>query len=231
MERHGYLERRRERLPDGTWTTVTYAYNNPAATSARRAREAAADAVREVGPGPVPKPGRAPRPPVPKPSTPPPPPVRATAPARVRAVPASPRRPPLPTPSAHAPAALHRSAADLLAGLREREPRLALSERDVRRLAPAVAAWLERGVRPDAVRHALTGGLPPEPLHHPAGLLAHRLTALLPAPLPTTSARPSVDPLQNCDRCDRAFRAPEPGRCGGCAGVVRRPIPHGGRLA
>ncbi len=216
LERHGYLERRRERLADGTWTTVTYAYDNPAATAARRAREAAADAVPEAGPGPVPKPAHAPRSPAPKPSAPPPPPVRATAPAQVRAASAGPRRQPLPAPSAHAPA-LHRTAADLLAGLREREPRLTLSERDVRRLAPAVAAWLERGARPDAVRHALTGGLPPEPLHHPAGLLAHRLTALLPAPLPSTPARPPVDPLQNCDRCDRAFRAPEPGRCGGCA--------------
>ncbi|WP_443071672.1 helix-turn-helix domain-containing protein [Streptomyces sp. WMMC940] len=59
LERHGYLERRRERLPDGTWTTVTYAYNNPAATTARRAREAAADAPPESGPGPVAKPAYA----------------------------------------------------------------------------------------------------------------------------------------------------------------------------
>ncbi|NUK54709.1 helix-turn-helix domain-containing protein, partial [Streptomyces lunaelactis] len=110
----------------------------------------------------------------------------------------------------------HRAAIDLLAGLRRDEPRLLLGEHDVRRLAPAVAAWLERDAHPDAVRQALTTDLP-DHLKQPAGLLAHRLTALLPPPLPAapTPARPR-DPLQNCDKCDRAFRAPEPGRCRDC---------------
>ncbi|MFI6280805.1 hypothetical protein [Streptomyces sp. NPDC050988] len=94
-----------------------------------------------------------------------------------------------------------------------------LSERDVRRLAPAVTAWLDRGAAPEAVRRTLTAGLPEVPLLHPAGFLAHRLAELLPPPLPTAPAtRAAVRPLplQNCDGCDRAFGAPAPGRCRDC---------------
>ncbi|MEU2155764.1 hypothetical protein ABZ532_12260 [Streptomyces sp. NPDC019396] len=203
LEKHGYLARVRQPLADGTWTTVTYAYNNPAAVAAQRAREAvtAAEAADVARPEPAPKP----------PAEPP-----APAPAPAPAPRSAPVRRPLPTPTAYAPD-LHRIAADLLSGLRVQEPRLTLAERDVRRLAPAVAAWLERGTAPDAVRHALTSGLPPETLHHPAGFLAHRLTALLPPPLPAgTAPPPPPDPLQNCDLCDRAFRAPGPGRCRSC---------------
>lgn len=50
--------------------------------------------------------------------------------------------------------------------------RLLLSERDVHRLAPAVTAWLERGVPAEAVRRALTTGLPSAPIQHPAAFLA-----------------------------------------------------------
>ncbi|WP_307826925.1 hypothetical protein [Streptomyces pactum] len=111
-----------------------------------------------------------------------------------------------------------RDAAALLADLHRHDPRLLLPERDVDRLTPAVAAWLERGASPDAVRHALTANLPPE-LRHPAALLAHRLTTLLP-PRPTGPAAPAAaprpDPLQNCDSCDRAFRSPVPGHCRDC---------------
>ncbi|MFI2348849.1 helix-turn-helix domain-containing protein [Streptomyces sp. NPDC019443] len=107
-------------------------------------------------------------------------------------------------------------AGDLLASLRGADPRLLLAERDIRRLAPYVAAWLERGIEPDAVRRTLTAALPVGPVHHPAALLAHRLTELLPPPLPASVETPRPDPLQNCDRCDRAFRAPDPGCCPAC---------------
>ncbi|MFF8786514.1 helix-turn-helix domain-containing protein [Streptomyces sp. NPDC015125] len=113
----------------------------------------------------------------------------------------------------------HTPAAALLANLRRDDPRLLLSVRDIHRLTPPIAAWLECGASPDAVRRALATGLPPT-LRHPAALLAHRLTELLPPPLPAASpaaptrARPA--PLQTCDGCDRAFRAPAPGRCRDC---------------
>ncbi|GGO47443.1 helix-turn-helix domain-containing protein [Streptomyces lasiicapitis] len=114
-------------------------------------------------------------------------------------------------------------AVDLLAGLRAHDARLLLTQHDVRRLAPDVSRWLERGVPPAAVRQALTSGLPQAPIRHPAAFLAHRLTEHLPPPLPTTPLRADgrPDPLQTCDGCERAFRAPRPGRCRDCRVVPR----------
>ncbi|EST27793.1 hypothetical protein [Streptomyces roseochromogenus] len=123
--------------------------------------------------------------------------------------------PPLPRPACPSPA-LIQQATDLLADLRRHDSRLLLSARDTAHLAPGVAAWLERDVTPTAVRHALTTGLPDEPLCRPAALLAHRLTEQLPPPPPlrTPAPPPTVrHPLRNCEGCDRAFRSPEPGRC------------------
>ncbi|MEU6864975.1 hypothetical protein ABZ924_17105 [Streptomyces sp. NPDC046876] len=114
-----------------------------------------------------------------------------------------------------------RAAAELLAGLRRCDPRLLLSERDVRRLVPAVSVWLERGAEPEAVARVLSADLP-DGLRRPAGLLAYRLAELLPPYLPPVTApaaRPYVppDPWQDCDGCKRVFRAPEPGgRCRDC---------------
>ncbi|MGW3398961.1 hypothetical protein [Streptomyces sp. NRRL F-5193] len=151
-------------------------------------------AVRETRAAPKP------REPRPEPETPP-----APAPAPAPRPPASPQL-----------TARHARAAELLCGLRAHAPRLLLSERDVRRLAPGVTAWLERGAQPDAVRRTLCADLPHD-LAYPAGLLAHRLAALMPPPLPVAPATPAAaGPLQNCDDCDRAYRAPEPGRCRGC---------------
>ncbi|MFF5855946.1 helix-turn-helix domain-containing protein [Streptomyces sp. NPDC012751] len=151
-------------------------------------------------------------------AAPPGPPARRTAtapqprPARRATLPA------VPKPAYPAPALLQ-AATDLLAGLRRTDPRLLLSATDTEHLAPGVAAWLEREVTPGAVRHALTGDLPPEPLVRPAALLAHRLAARIP-PLPpfrAPEAPPAVrHPLRTCEGCERAFRAPEPGRCRDC---------------
>ncbi|MEU1128199.1 helix-turn-helix domain-containing protein, partial [Streptomyces sp. NPDC005899] len=127
---------------------------------------------------------------------------------------------PLPRPRAGTPE-LYRAAAALLADLRRHTPQLVLSERGVEALAPGVAAWFERDARPDSVRHALTTDLP-VPLKHPAKLLRHRITALLPPPLPGAGDLTPVHrgavviPLQNCDTCDRAFRSRRPGHCRGC---------------
>ncbi|MFI5548150.1 hypothetical protein ACIA6E_30715 [Streptomyces sp. NPDC051815] len=153
---------------------------------------------------------------------------------RVHRPPPGPQFAPGPVPAAPAPAfplaapeaAPPHPAAELLAGLRRRDPRLLLAERDVARLAPGVAAWLERGLDAEAVARTLSRDLP-EPLRNPAGVLAYRLGALLPPrlpPLPGPAARPHPDrityPMQNCDGCDRGFRAPEPGRCGDCPQVA-----------
>ncbi|MCT4354790.1 helix-turn-helix domain-containing protein [Streptomyces sp. Je 1-79] len=130
---------------------------------------------------------------------------------RHRALPAVPQ-PVYPTPD------LLQTALGVLSGLRRTDPRLLISTTDAGHLVPGVAAWLERDLTPEAVHRALTTALPPEPLHRPAALLAHRLTAQLP-PLPPfrTPENPAArHPLQNCDICDRAYRAPEPGTCGAC---------------
>ncbi|MFF8291530.1 helix-turn-helix domain-containing protein [Streptomyces sp. NPDC016309] len=127
--------------------------------------------------------------------------------------------PAVPQPAYPAPDLL-RTALGVLSGLRREDRRLLLSATDADHLVPGVAAWLERDLGPEAVQRALTTDLPPEPLHRPAALLAHRLAARLP-PLPAfrTPDTPAAvrHPLQNCDLCDRAFRGPEPGTCGACA--------------
>lgn len=207
LEHHGFLRRTRERGRGGRFVMRTESYNHPEAVRRAGAAPAATSApapapalapdpeppVREAALTPVPEP--APRL-VPPPTAPKPPP------------------PPLPVPSKRS-AALFGEAARLLAGLQATAPLFVLSEADVERLAPGVAAWLERGMRPDAVRGALTDD-PPVPLRHPAKLVRHRLIALLPPPLP---APVLVVPLQNCDDCDRAFRSSAPGCCGECSEV------------
>ncbi|MFD0355416.1 helix-turn-helix domain-containing protein [Streptomyces sp. NPDC127110] len=125
-----------------------------------------------------------------------------------------------PAPEPEPEPAARQDAADLLARLRGDDPRLLLAERDVRRLAPGVAAWLDRGAEPEAVRQALVTGLPAD-LRSPAAVIAYRLRAAIPprmptAPPPTVYAARRPDPWQNCDGCERAFRAPEPGRCRDC---------------
>ncbi|MET9293865.1 hypothetical protein [Streptomyces sp. NPDC003077] len=304
LEDCGYLERARERTPDGRIVTRTTYYNHPEATRARRAGEPHVPERPGTGGKPErPAPGHLPapmadtphRPSRPTNAAPPPPPPappghspssqpsvseapeapssaapRTTltnngesphpqadppsalddsrtspgpapsdfAPSMPFAPPEPPdTRPPTP-PSTPAPAPPPRRASSplprpstpdqdradtataLLINLRHADRRLLLSERDVRRLAPAVAAWLERGAAPDAVRGVLITALPGD-LRQPAALLGHRLTALLPpAPTPTPTppapSQPSGHPFDNCDMCDRAIRANGPKRCRDC---------------
>ncbi|MGY0068417.1 helix-turn-helix domain-containing protein [Streptomyces sp. QTS137] len=194
LETHGYLRRTRERTPTGRIVTRTVSCNQPG----RR------DAPSE--------PGEAPNPPARPPTR------RAAAapqqePPRRRALPA------VPKPGYTSPDLLQ-AATDVLAGLRREDPRLLLSATDAEHLAPGVVAWLERELTPAAVRRALAGDLPLEPLVRPAAFLAHRLTAKLP-PLPPYRApeqpRPVRHPLRNCDTCDHAYRGPDPHHCQGCA--------------
>ncbi|MFI0931191.1 hypothetical protein ACH4RG_05565 [Streptomyces sp. NPDC021019] len=184
--------------------------------------------VLAAAPQPVHVPAAAPEPEAPLATPPPcapaPPPQQSAAPLFVPLVPTptAPKPPPrpLPQPRELTPE-LHRAATALLADLRRHTPEFTLSEYDLQQLAPAVAAWLEREARPDAIRHALTND-PPHPLRHPAKLLRHRLTALLPPPLPGAHdltvhvRRVTITPFQTCDGCERAFRSSTPGRCRDC---------------
>ncbi|MEV8450651.1 hypothetical protein [Streptomyces parvus] len=174
-------------------------------------------------PAPDPEPEQAPAPPLPPASlpVPPPPPPPPFVPLVPPPTAPKPPRPPLPQPS-ELTAELDRAATALLSDLRRHAPQFTLSEDDIRQLAPAVATWLERDAHPDTIRRTLTDDLP-QPLRHPVKLLKHRLTALLPPPLPgardlVVPARPRivVTPFQTCDDCDRAFRSPTPGHCRDC---------------
>ncbi|MER6052625.1 helix-turn-helix domain-containing protein [Streptomyces sp. NPDC001793] len=195
LEAAGYLKRTRERLPSGRVVTRTVSYNQPGAAPHGSVSRPVTRPVSRPAPRPAdraPRPTREPRP--------------------------TPTRAPLPAPRRPSPDGT-RLAHRILVELRRDDPRLLLSEADVARLAPAVSAWLEREAPPDAVRRTLAADLP-SGLRSPAALLAHRLTASLPPPLPAAapaSARP--DPLQNCDGCERAFRAPQPGLCRDCLHV------------
>lgn len=235
LEQHGFLRRTRERVGGGKLATRTESYNHPEAAVRGRGRERVTAPVPEAVPAPeaVPEPEvlpavaaepvtaaepvRVPAP-VPEPvhvavPEPAPVPVDPVSVPRLVPTPTAPRKPRLPLPSPQHPTeTLYAAAADLLAGLPRTAPAFLLTEEDVRGLIPGVAAWLERGARPDAVRAAITED-PPVPLRHPAKLLRHRLAALLPPPLP---AAVPVVPLQNCDDCDRAFRSSVPGCCREC---------------
>ncbi|MFI5745468.1 helix-turn-helix domain-containing protein [Streptomyces sp. NPDC051644] len=192
LEAHGYLGRTRERLPNGRVITRTCSYNQPRSTTPHK----------PSAPKRRPRPVQAP-PPVPTPH-PEPPHVPA---------PTAPKPPPPPLPQPHnALPQRHHAAIALLTDLHRRTPHITLTEKDIHQLAPAVATWLERGATPTTIRHTLTNDLP-RPLKHPAKLLRHRLTHLLPPP---TIATHQPTPLQNCNHCDRAFRSPTPGNCRDC---------------
>ncbi|MFI2084847.1 hypothetical protein ACH43Y_31350, partial [Streptomyces rubiginosohelvolus] len=249
LEAHGYLRRVRDRLPSGRIITRTVFCNRPAALlHPRRPAEAPPQPAKpEPAPAPAPVPMQEPAPasvpmqePAPAPvchptAAPPAPevPVAPVAPPAPSAplfvprvppptAPKAPRRP-LPQPSGLTPE-LDRAATTFLSDLHRHAPQFTLSEDDVRRLVPGVAAWLERAARPDAIRRALTDD-PPHPLKHPAKLLAHRLTELLPPVPPGVDALAALDrprprftvtPFQTCEDCDRAFRSPTPGHCRDC---------------
>ncbi|MFH9138301.1 hypothetical protein [Streptomyces sp. NPDC017524] len=183
-------------------------------------------------PSPAPAPAPSPSQDMPEPPPVPPPPSLATPPppspppplfVPLVPNPTAPKPPPPPLPQPDEPTPeLDRAATALLSDLRRHTPELTLSEADVRQLAPGVAAWLERAAHPDAIRRTLTTDLP-HPLRRPALLLKHRLTALLPPPLPgvrdlAAPIRPriTITPFQTCDDCDRAFRSPTPGHCRDC---------------
>ncbi|MGY0017827.1 helix-turn-helix domain-containing protein [Streptomyces sp. cg35] len=195
LEEHGYLERVKERLPSGRIITRTTSYNKPPHLRGQD----------EQLPPPEPHPAEAPR------AEPQP---RAPRPQRRRL------RTPQPDPQDPDPEPLRTAAADLLAGLRTHDSRLFLTEQDVRRLAPAAAAWLERGMAPIDVQRALAAGLPAEPVVRPASLVAFRLKNFLPPALPPAPHVPRPLPLQNCDGCDRAFRAAGPGECRDCSAAA-----------
>ncbi|WP_043494445.1 hypothetical protein [Streptomyces viridosporus] len=253
LEAHGYLERVREHTEAGRLVTRTYLHHTPlpgraaassvpapvraagraAVNCARsRTRDSAAgtgtgDTLQEddQAPGEPVVPVLPVAPVLPSASVAPAFPVAPDMPVDVSDAPV----PVVPSRDSVRPGRWHEEAVTLLAGLRRADERLTLSLRDVNRLAPSVVEWLERGVTSAAVHRTLTADLPVV-MKHPAGVIAYRLRALLPPPLPAapapspstaahtggTAHRPHRHPFQDCDGCERVFRAPEPGRCRDC---------------
>ncbi|MFJ6696075.1 helix-turn-helix domain-containing protein [Streptomyces sp. NPDC091272] len=245
LEAAGYLSRDRVRLPNGQVVTRTVFRNQPDATPAptpaqapvpapadpaevREHRPARAPVVAPPHPVDVPQRETTPAPdelpplwagfedaPSPQPQQQPSAPATPERPARPTH-PTRPTRPKLspPTPRTFDPER-DQAARDLLVSLRVDDPRLTLADRDVHRLGPAVASWLERSVAPEAVRQELLKGLPDRP-GSPRALIEHRLTVNMPGALPPAPVVLRPDPMQDCDGCGRVFRAPGPGRCRDC---------------
>ncbi|MFD3957461.1 MULTISPECIES: hypothetical protein [Streptomyces] len=250
LEAHGYLQRTRVRLPNGRMVTRTVFCNHPEALLrprpaevSKRGPDLVAAPVAVSVPAHIPAPAPAPAPPhvtAPAPEThqaPAPSPVTRQSVTAHRPVstpclvppPTAPKAPPrrLPQPRELTPG-LQQAAVALLSDLRRHAPGLVLSEADIERLTPATATWLERDAHPDTIRRALTTDLP-QPVKYPAKFVRHRLTVLLPPPLPGTEelapARPRtvVIPLQTCEGCERAFRSRTPSLCRDCRTACEQP--------
>ncbi|SFD59042.1 hypothetical protein [Streptomyces aidingensis] len=192
LEAEGYLVRCRERAGDGTVRTRYVVHHRPGTAS-------------DTHVVPAPRPRTRPRP--------------LSAPAANLPAPS-----PAPGPQAEPapePEPTSDQAAAVLLGLRARDPRLCLSERETRELGPAVDDWLRRGVTPSQIARTLTAGLPQPLTHRPVRLLAYRLREYLP---PRATAHPADDPspalpppLRTCAGCHNvAFRSHTETHCRTC---------------
>ncbi|MFI0739633.1 hypothetical protein ACH4PU_16330 [Streptomyces sp. NPDC021100] len=102
---------------------------------------------------------------------------------------------PRPTPPACLPGQLVEHGALILASVSHREPRLRLTGREVKELAPLAADWLLRGVKAPQLREELSVGLP-ERIHHAAALVRNRLLRKLPEAPPIPAPPPPPEPAQ-----------------------------------
>ncbi|MGI5339605.1 hypothetical protein ACQEVS_20525 [Streptomyces sp. CA-181903] len=102
---------------------------------------------------------------------------------------------PRPTPPACLPEQLIEHGALILASVSHREPRLRLTGREVKELAPLAADWLLRGVKAPQLREELSVGLP-ERIHHAAALVRNRLLRKLPEAPPISAPPPPRERAQ-----------------------------------
>lgn len=101
-------------------------------------------------------------------------------------------------------------AARFLYELGRAVPDVAMGTAAALKLAPLVEVWWERGASDEALRRALTAGLP-KVVHHAPTLLADRLRRKCPPPPP---APPEPVLTYACDGC--GARLPVAGRCSAC---------------
>ncbi|MFJ6410727.1 helix-turn-helix domain-containing protein [Streptomyces hydrogenans] len=114
-------------------------------------------------------------------------------------------------------------AARVLRGLASVDARLRLSARQVARLVPSVADWLDRGATVTEILDALTQGLP-RTLYSAPAVLADRLARKRPA------RRRRWKTYADCaDGCGRLLpEGRDSGSCGACAGGAEPPVPDPG---
>lgn len=130
---------------------------------------------------------------------------------------------------------------DLLSAIGAEQPKFLLTGQALQDQGMVVAGMLLEGWTPEQLRQVIAGRPLPDEITATVGaIVSARLRQALSGPVPETVGngtymssmsvgvatlpRPTVDPLQNCDRCDHAFRSPEPGLCPPC----REDVAHGG---
>ncbi|MEU1181276.1 hypothetical protein ABZ464_27245 [Streptomyces sp. NPDC005820] len=122
------------------------------------------------------------------------------------------------------------TAYETLAGLREADARMPLSDRDCHSLESLAAEWLARGATPHDITKALTDGLPPA-VTNPGGLARKRLeTKMPPQPPPKKAKAPQkaarraqvTRVLMACGLCDADERTVEVrgGLCDECIALI-----------
>jgi hypothetical protein len=190
----GYYRVERVRRPDGTFVSETHVYDSPQMGPGAVRPGSGRSATADRGAHPVKDPGKEPTLPAPR-----------EAPGGQRETPPTPPSPAL----ADAAALLHQVTAA--------EPRLRLGAAEAMTLAPLAAPWLERGLSPRDLSHALLGGLP-ERVHSATALLRDRLTRKLPPP-----SEPVTAPPRRYECTDCARPTPYEGTCRACAGAGAPP--------
>ncbi|GAA1970430.1 hypothetical protein [Kitasatospora viridis] len=214
LREEGFLHVRREQDPTkGTWSTRILVSSVPLTTAAEVAEAWAAAGVTATEPSDR-KPTLG---------------VRAR-----RAFGSSPKKqnngeqnnhPPAPEPDPDSPLA---AACRALANALSPCARLALGLHEIVNLAPLVVDWLSRDRSEARLAHALTDGLPADPIHAPAAFVRRRLERKMPPAPPFPQQREPVGPppplpLRACPTCEAPIRTDlGPGECKACAAARPR---------
>ncbi|WP_175409680.1 hypothetical protein [Streptomyces sp. TRM64462] len=195
LEAAGYLRRESYQDPrTGYWLTTYDVYDTPFETTPADAAAAPAAPAAAAAEAPAQNPGSG----EPDAGD-----AGALPPGESTGVQEPPSPPPPPPPPSPPPS----RAAQLLASLGRREPRLAVGAEEAVKLGSLVEEWFAAGATEASVSEALTAGLPAR-VYAPAALLADRLKRKKPAPRPAAPVRPEcpdcgvpVPKGATCSRC------------------------------
>ncbi|MFJ2174359.1 hypothetical protein ACIOHE_15775 [Streptomyces sp. NPDC087851] len=232
LERLGYLQRERERRPNGTLGASSYFITDQPELIAESPSSEPEVENPPVDEPPVDQPPQG-EPAVDQPAVDDQPHKKITNSTRPSGEDHPPSPPPAPTgpvgaedgedgegaaPEQNVLAPAERAAYDALARIATAEPRLALGVRELVRLAPLAAPWLTGGTEAQ-LQQALTAGLPAV-VDSPAGLVRRRLLDKLP-PQRVAAAAPALPEWCGCGdhpaaRYNPRFRKRDGGLCEVC---------------